>query len=72
MAEKKSLQDRYIESCVNHGVEVTVFLMNGFQMKGVIKESDRYTLRLYVKGKDNLIYKHAVSTIVPSNDFNMR
>jgi host factor-I protein len=45
---------------------VTVFLTNGFQLKGLIKSYDNYTVLLESDGKQQLIYKHAISTYVPS------
>ncbi|MDT4026873.1 RNA chaperone Hfq, partial [Staphylococcus aureus] len=42
--------------------EVTVFFLNGFQMKGVIEEYDKYVVSLNSQGKQHLIYKHAIST----------
>ena len=45
---------------------VTVFLMNGFQMRGTITGFDAFTVVLTADGKQNLIYKHAISTVSPA------
>lgn len=47
-------------------MQLTVFLMNGFQMRGSVTGFDSFTLVLDTDGKQQLIYKHAVSTIVPA------
>ena len=46
-------------------VPVTLFLVNGFQQRGVVSSFDGFTLLLLSEGKQYLIYKHAISTIVP-------
>ena len=45
---------------------LTVFLMNGFQLRGVITGFDAFVIVLQSEGKQQMIYKHAVSTIIPS------
>ena len=45
---------------------VTIFLTNGFQFRGIVQGFDNFTIVLDSDGKQNLVYKHAVSTIVPS------
>ena len=47
---------------------VTVFLLNGFQLKGLIRSYDNFTVLLETEGKQQLIYKHAISTFVPSKN----
>ena len=44
---------------------VTVYLTNGFQFKGIVKGFDNYIIILDSDGKQNIVYKHAVSTIIP-------
>ena len=46
-------------------MSVVVFLMNGFQIKGIVKGFDNFTVVIDSDGKQQLIYKHAISTIVP-------
>ena len=47
-------------------ITVTIYLTNGFQFRGVVKGFDNFTVILDCDGKQNLVYKHAVSTIIPS------
>jgi len=50
---------------------VTMFLMNGFQLHGVVKSFDGFTVVLDSDGKQQLIYKHAISTVVPPRPINL-
>lgn len=59
------MQDVFLNSLRKNNIPVTVFLMNGFQLKGLIKSYDNYTVLLETEGKQQLIYKHAISTYVP-------
>ena len=59
------MQDVFLNSLRKDNIPVTVFLMNGFQLKGLIKSYDNYTVLLETEGKQQLIYKHAISTYVP-------
>lgn len=63
-----NLQDTFLNSLRKNNVFVTVFLLNGFQLKGVIKSYDNFTVLLESDGKQQLIYKHAISTFVPSKN----
>ena len=49
----------------NVGKKVIVFLMNGFQMKGCVRGFDSFVVMLESEGKQQMIFKHAISTIVP-------
>ena len=60
-----NLQDVFLNQCRKERISVTIFLTNGFQFKGVVKGFDNYTVILDTDGKQNLIYKHAISTITP-------
>lgn len=52
-------------------ISVTIFLMNGYQFKGYVKGFDSYIVILDCEGKQNVVYKHAISTIVPSRTINI-
>ena len=65
MTTKEPLQDRFLEELRHSRAQVTVFLVNGFQFRGMVKGFDNYTVILECDGKQELIYKHAISTIVP-------
>ena len=60
------MQDVFLNSLRKNSTFVTIFLTNGFQLKGIIKSYDNYTVLLESDGKQQLIYKHAISTYVPS------
>lgn len=65
MAQAVNIQDHYLnELRKTHGA-VTVFLTNGFQLRGTLKAFDNYTVLLETDGKEQLIYKHAISTFAP-------
>lgn len=59
------MQDTFLNALRKNHILVTVFLMNGFQLKGLIKSYDNYTILLEADGKQHLIYKHAISTYAP-------
>lgn len=61
-----NLQDTFLNQLRKSNTFVTVFLLNGFQLKGLIKSYDNFTVLLESEGKQQLIYKHAISTFVPS------
>lgn len=63
---KGNMQEVFLNSLRKNNTFVTVFLLNGFQLKGLIKSYDNYTVLLESDGKQHLIYKHAISTYVPS------
>lgn len=64
-------QDIFLNQARKSRTGVTVFLMNGFQMRGIITGFDPFVILLQSEGKQQMIYKHAVSTIVPSTPLNM-
>lgn len=66
MTKPANLQDTYLNQLRKNGVYVTVFLLNGFQLKGTIRSYDNFTVLLESEGKQNLIYKHAISTFAPA------
>lgn len=66
MQKAINLQDVFLNQVRKEKVPVTVFLTNGFQFKGIIKGFDGFTIILESDSKQNLVYKHAVSTIVPA------
>ena len=68
MSESTSIQEQFLNRLKDGKRLVTVFVTNGFQLKGLIADHDRYTiLLLESSGKQNLIYKSAVSTVVREN-----
>jgi len=67
-----NLQDTYLNQLRKNGIFVTVFLLNGFQLKGTIRSYDNFTVLLEVDGKQHLIYKHAISTFSPSKSVELQ
>jgi len=63
------LQDAYLGEVKRQAVPVVVYLMNGFQLRGIVKGFDPFTIVLEYERKSHLIYKHAVSTISPEGPF---
>lgn len=61
-----NLQDVFLNQACKDRITVTIYLTNGFQFRGVVKGFDNFTVILDCDGKQNLVYKHAVSTIIPS------
>ncbi|MGB8267426.1 MAG: RNA chaperone Hfq [Candidatus Velthaea sp.] len=59
------LQDAYLAEVRRQAVPVVIYLVNGFQLRGIVKGFDPFTIVLEYERKAHLIYKHAVSTISP-------
>jgi host factor-I protein len=65
MSEQLNLQDAILNEVRKEKVPVTLFLMNGFQLRGVITGFDSFVVVLVSDGKQQMIYKHAISTLAP-------
>ena len=65
MEKTKNLQDLILNRARSEKYLVTVFLMNGFQMRGTVRGFDSFTVILDSDGKQQMIYKHAISTMIP-------
>ncbi|WP_027632129.1 RNA chaperone Hfq [Clostridium hydrogeniformans] len=61
-----NLQDIFLNGARKSKIQVTVYLTNGFQLKGFVKGFDSFTVVLDCDGRQMLIYKHAISTITPA------
>lgn len=59
-----NVQDEILTECRKEGKEVTIYLIRGTRIVGKILDSDQFTILLDVNGQQQLIYKHAISTIV--------
>lgn len=64
--QKVNIQDNFLLRARREDVPVTMFLMNGFQMRGVIRGFDAFVVVLESEGRQQIIYKHAISTIAPA------
>ena len=65
MQKTQNYQDTFLSAVRRDRSTVVVFLMNGFQMKGIVRGFDSFVVMLDTDGKQQMIYKHAISTIVP-------
>lgn len=65
MSETTTLQEAILGEVRRDRVPVTLFLMNGFQLRGVITGFDSFVVVLLTDGKQQMIYKHAISTLAP-------
>lgn len=71
MNKSLNLQDVFLNQARKEKILVTIFLMNGFQFKGMVKGFDSYIVILDCDGKQYVVYKHAISTIVPARSINI-
>jgi host factor-I protein len=67
MNKTLNLQDVFLNQARKEKVPVTCILTNGFQFKGIVKGFDSYTVIIDADGKQELVFKHAISTIVPAH-----
>ncbi|MBQ3192770.1 MAG: RNA chaperone Hfq [Oscillospiraceae bacterium] len=65
MSEAMNLQEAILKESVRDKVPVTMFLMNGFQLRGIVTGFDSFVVVLVSDGKQQMIYKHAISTLAP-------
>lgn len=71
MNKAVNLQDIFLNQVRKEKITVVLYLTNGFQMKGLVKGFDNYIVILEADGKQQLIFKHAISTVVPSRDIHL-
>lgn len=64
-----ALQDELLDELVNERTPVAVFLMNGFQLRGSILDHDDAIIVIETEGKQQMVYKHALSTVSPIRPF---
>ena len=60
-----NLQDSFLNQVRKENVAVVIYLVNGFQLRGFVKGFDNFTVIIENDGKQQLVYKHAISTITP-------
>lgn len=72
MQKKTNLQDLFLLRIRQDRLPVTLFLMNGFQMRGIVTGYDPFVVVLDSDGRQQVIYKHAISTIVPIRSVELR
>ena len=63
--QQTNLQDIFLNNARKNKLQLTIHLLNGFQLKGIVKGFDNFTVILDCDNKQMLIYKHSISTITP-------
>lgn len=71
MKQSINIQDQVLNQLRKDSTYVTVFLLNGFQLRGLVKGFDNFTVLLETEGKQQLIYKHAISTFSPQKNIHL-
>lgn len=66
-----NLQDLFLNQIRKDKVMVTVYLVNGFQLRGYVIGFDTFTIIIENEGRQNLVYKNAISTITPTHSVSM-
>jgi host factor-I protein len=61
-----NLQDMFLNQVRKEKNSVTIYLVNGFQIRGLVKGFDNFTVIVELDGKQQLVYKHAISTVAPT------
>lgn len=64
--QPNNLQDIFLNSARKNNTLVSIYLTNGFQLKGVVKGFDNFTVILDSDGKQMMVYKHSITTITPN------
>lgn len=70
MQKVVNLQDSFLNQVRKENVAVIIYLVNGFQLRGFVKGFDNFTVIIENDGKQQLVYKHAISTITPLKQLN--
>ncbi|MCP3739221.1 RNA chaperone Hfq [Rossellomorea sp. BNER] len=68
MKQSVNIQDQCLNQLRKDNTMVTVFLLNGFQIRGYVKGFDNFTVLFETEGKQQLVYKHAISTFAPQRN----
>lgn len=66
-----NLQDTFLNQVRKENMPVIIYLVNGFQLKGIVRGFDNYVVVLDFEGKQQMIYKHAISTVMPMRPINL-
>lgn len=67
-----NLQDTFLNQVRKDGIPVTIYLVSGVQLKGMVRGFDSFTVVLETPGKSNqLVYKHAMASVVPARHVNL-
>ncbi|WP_059105246.1 RNA chaperone Hfq [Shouchella shacheensis] len=67
-----NIQDHFLNQLRKDSIPVTIFLTNGFQLRGQIKGFDNFTVVVETDGRQQLVYKHAISTFAPQKNVQLK
>lgn len=71
MNKSINIQDTFLNQLRKESIPVTVFLTNGFQIRGIIKAFDNFTIVIDSDGRQQMVYKHAISTFQPQRNVSL-
>ncbi len=71
MKNEINLQDMFLNKARQEKIPLTVFLTNGFQLRGIVRGFDTFIVLFDCDGKQEMIYKHAISTVIPQRRLDM-
>jgi host factor-I protein len=71
MANTINIQDTFLNHLRKENIPVTIYLVNGFQLRGLVKAFDNFTVVIDTEGKQQLVYKHAISTFLPQRSVSL-
>jgi host factor-I protein len=66
-----NLQDTFLNQIRKENMPVTIYLVNGFQLKGLVRGFDNFTVIVEFEGRQQMVYKHAISTVMPVRPINL-
>lgn len=67
-----NIQDQFLNQLRKESIPVTVFILNGFQLRGQVKGFDNFTVIVETEGRQQLVYKHAISTFAPQKNVQLK
>ena len=70
MKENKNIQEAVLDECIKNKIPVTMYMVNGFQFRGLITGKDNFVIVFENDGKQQMVYKHAISTVSPIRPLN--
>ncbi|MCS1351206.1 RNA chaperone Hfq [Mechercharimyces sp. CAU 1602] len=71
MKQTINIQDTFLNQIRKDSIPVTIYLVNGFQLRGIVRGFDNFTICIESEGKQQMVYKHAISTFTPVRPVNL-
>ncbi|MDQ0337354.1 host factor-I protein [Caldalkalibacillus uzonensis] len=72
MKQNINIQDFFLNQIRKENIPVTVYLVNGYQLRGFVRAFDNFTIVIDSEGKQQLVYKHAISTFTPARPVSLQ